>query len=296
MIEEFRKYLQQLGYSRSSCYMLPECVRSFLRHSDVQCGHRYIEEITRGDIYAFYKWLQVRPHKRSGRGLSGSYIQHHIYALKIFFKYLEETGEINHNPISVMKFKRPVHPVREPLSKEEIHQLFVSSYSLKETAILHLFYSCGLRRSEAEALNTKDVHFKSGFLYVRDGKGSRRRAIPITEKVSFDMEAYYLQERTDSTIKVSNTEAFILNQKGQRMCGNSYNKALKAIAARAGITGDTCADPGRSISLHHLRHSIATHLLENGLSLEYVRDFLGHSHLEATQIYVKVRQEQIKKL
>jgi integrase/recombinase XerD len=72
------------------------------------------------------------------------------------------------------------------------------------------------------------------------------------------------------------------------MSGNSYNKAVKEIIRKAGIT--------KEITLHHLRHSIATHLLESGLNIEYVRDFLGHSHLEATQIYAKVHEYQLKKL
>ena len=78
-----------------------------------------------------------------------------------------------------------------------------------------------------------------------------------------------------------NTDAFMLNNWGERMQGDTYNKTLKQIIARTTITKE-------KISLHHLRHSIATHLLENGLSIEYVRDFLGHKHLESTQIYVKV--------
>ena len=83
-------------------------------------------------------------------------------------------------------------------------------------------------------------------------------------------------------------EAFILNRIGRRMSGNTYNRIIKEIVVKSGIE--------RLCTLHHLRHSIATHLLENGLSLENVRDFLGHSYLEATQIYVKVSKYQLKSL
>jgi len=188
----------------------------------------------------------------------------------------------------MMKFKRPKYNRREPLTKEDIHQLFETASTPKETAMLHLFYSCGLRRSEAVELNIRDVHFKSCLLYVRNGKGHKRRAIPMTEKVSEDLENYYLQERSDSHRKAKDTEAFILNHNGQRLSGDSYNKKIKVIVEKSAIE--------KLCTLHHLRHSIATHLLENGLSLENVRDFLGHSYLEATQIYTKINSNQLSKL
>jgi len=264
--------------------MLPECVKEFLEYHSTTTP----EAVTQKHIESFYNWLQVRPHKRNEGGLSESYIYHHVYALKLFFSYLEETGQIKYNPISVMKFKRPKHNTREPLTKAEINRLFETAQTLKETAMLHLFYSCGLRRSEAVELNTKDIHFKSCLLYVREGKGHKRRAIPMTVKVSEELENYYLQERSDSQRKAKDTEAFILNRIGSRMRGDSYNRIIKEIVKTSGIA--------RLCTLHHLRHSIATHLLENGLSLENVRDFLGHSYLEATQIYTKVSKYQLKSL
>lgn len=133
------------------------------------------------------------------------------------------------------------------------------------------------RRTEAVRLNTRDIHFKHQLLYVREGKRAKRRAVPMPVKVSEALEAYYLEERTQ--VNTKDTDAFMLNRTGTRMSGDSYNRRLKEIAARTAIR--------REISLHYLRHSIATHLLETGLPVEYVRDFLGHSHLEATQIYTK---------
>jgi len=290
-IENFRIYLLQLGYSKSTCYMLPECMKGFFEYlSADKAGHNTttIESITQQHIINFVEYLQIRPHKRKEGGLSECYIYHHIYALKLFFSYLEETNQIKYNPISVMKFKRPKYNHREPLTQEEITQLFETAETIKEKVILHLFYSCGLRRSEAENLKIKDVHLKSGMLYVREGKGHKRRAIPITEKVITDFETYYLQERNKNQTTARDTEYFILKRFGKRMSGSSYNKIVKEISKKTGLE--------REISLHYLRHSIATHLLENGLTVEYVRDFLGHSYLEATQIYTKVNKYQLKNL
>lgn len=282
IIRNFRNYLLQLGYSKGSVRMLPDCAEAFLEYNHITD----IREMNQEQIQTFYKWLQQRPHKRKEGGLSEVYINHHIYALKVFFSWLEATGKIRENPISVMRFKRPEQNRREPFTRDEIKTLFTACQTIKETAILHLFYSCGLRRTEGEKLNTRDIHFKQQLLYVREGKGVKRRAVPITGKVSEELERYYLEERDQPNAK--DQSAFMFNRLGMRMSGDSYNKRLKDIVARTEIT--------REISLHYLRHSIATHLLESGLSVEYVRDFLGHRHLEATQIYVKVYQKQIRKL
>jgi integrase/recombinase XerD len=281
LVEAFKTYLKDLGYSGSTARMLPDCIRDFLS----QAKKKTIE-ITQKEITSFYSHLQERPHKKKAGGLSEQYINHHVYALKTFFNWLETTNQIKNNPISAMQFKAPKGNPRQPLTREEIQQLFEHAVTLKENAILHLFYSCGLRRSEGEALNIKDVHFKKQMLYVREGKGAKRRAVPMTARVTKELESYYLEERIQSRSK--DTEAFIVNRRGKRMLGESYNGALKAIIKRTTINPET--------SLHHLRHSIATHLLEGGLSLEYVRDFLGHAFLESTQIYTKVNQRQLNRL
>jgi len=281
-IKDFKTYLTQLGYSKTTLSMLPECVSDFLHHAK-----QYPKNITPNDVQLFYEWLQQRPNRKQGGALSEQYINHHIYALRVFFNWLELTGEITYNPMSVLTFKRPQGNPREPLTQAEIQALFDAAESLKERAILHLFYSCGLRRNEAERLNSRDVHLKTQMLYVREGKGAKRRVVPMTVKVSQDLESYYLRERTNQ-VAVSDPEAFILNRAGSRMRGDGYNNVLKQVIARTEII--------KQVSLHHLRHSIATHLLESGLSIEYVRDFLGHAFLETTQGYAKVNQHQLNTL
>ncbi len=261
--------------------MLPECVRDFLSYSNKEPN-----QITQKEIQSFYDHLQQRPHKKKEGGLSEIYIHHHVYSIRVFLNWQESIGEIKYNPISVMKFKVPKGNPRQPLPQEEIQILFEAASTKKETAMLHLFYSCGLRRSEAVSLNIKDVHFKQQILYVREGKGAKRRAVPVTNKVSRELESYYLEERIQA--RARDTEAFMLNRTNTRMLGDSYNRALKEILKRTEIN--------QEITLHHLRHSIATHLLESGLSIEYVRDFLGHAFLESTQIYTKVNQRQLNKL
>lgn len=275
-VQQFRSHLERLGYSQSSVRMLPSCVKEFLETTS-----KPIHEIGPQDITTYYHYLQERPNRRRSGGLSESFIHHHIYSLKLFFGWQQEKGTINENPISSLEFKSPSSRPREVLTFDEIQGLFSACETLKEKAMLCVFYGCGLRRTEGEKLDLKDIHFRNNLLYVREGKGSRRRAVPLSEKVKQHLEHYALKERY---IKPGEA-AFITNTKGRRTSGNSYNKILKALLARTGIE--------KEITLHSLRHSIATHLLESGLSVEYVRDFLGHKHLESTQIYTRIKDKQL---
>jgi len=282
LINEFTGWLYQLGYSEGTQKMLPACVREFLEQQRITD----IADIEPDQVRAFYNWLQERPLKKRSGALSEMMIHHYVYALKTFFTWLEITEQIDYNPISGLVFKRPRQNSRHPLSTDEVGQLFTAASGLKERAVLHLFYSCGLRRSEGEALNIADVRFGEQLLYVRAGKGAKRRVVPMPAAVTKDLETYWLQERCPySARKVKDLDAFVLNRVGGRMSGTGYNNLFKGLAGRAGLPP--------AITLHHLRHSIATHLLQSGMPLEYVRDFLGHYHLETTQLYARPSAEQL---
>jgi integrase/recombinase XerD len=277
---DFKTHLKRLGYSKGSQSMLPTCVAEFLQQLEEKsiCQLQEIEPI---HIQEHYEYLSTRPNKRKPGGLSSRMINHHIYAIRLFLNYQEQTGNIKENPISGLSFPRPESKQREILSIEEVTQLYEAAETIREKAIIGIFYGCGLRRSEGEALNIKDVSFKSSLLYVRDGKGSKRRVIPVNEKVLNDFRNYLHYERF-APIRET---AFICNNAGRRMLGDKHNKTVKALVEKAGIE--------KEISLHSLRHSIATHLLENGMGVEYVRDFLGHKHLESTQIYTHINKINI---
>jgi integrase/recombinase XerD len=233
--------------------------------------------------------LKERPNKRRAGGLSESYINHHIYALKLFFQWQLNNGLRSECPISSLEFKAPTSQPREILTQEEIKLLFEATATLKERAVIALFYGCGIRRSEGEKLNLKDIHFRSNMLYVREGKGTKRRAVPLSPRVKKELWNYATKERFNKesacTERSRSEAAFICNKVGTRMTGLSYSRLLKKMLERAEIK--------KEITLHCLRHSIATHLLESGLSVEYVRDFLGHKHLESTQIYTRVKSKQL---
>jgi len=280
---EFKTHLKRLGYSKGSQSMLPSCVGEFLSCLEEKNIYN-LQEIEPIHIQEHYEYLTQRPNKRKPGGLSSRMINHHIYAIRLFLNYQEETGNIVNNPISGLSFPRPESKEREVLTIEEIKTLYKVSETFREKAIIGLFYGCGLRRSEGVALNVKDISFKSSLLYVREGKGSKRRVIPVNEKVLNDFKDYLYHER----FAIQNEIAFICNNAGRRMKGDRHNNIVKELIQKAEIP--------KEISLHNLRHSIATHLLDNGMSLEYVRDFLGHKHLEATQIYTRISKRKLREL
>lgn len=275
LIEQFTTYLQELGYSRGSVYLLPHCIERLSEHQ-----HPPLHQLTTDHLRAFYHWLKKCPNKRQGGGLSGYYINHHLYAMKMFYNWMERTGRLTTNPASTLDLPRLTGESRQPLSRMAISRLFASCEEVMETALLHVYYSCGLRRSEGMRLNTTDV--VEGLLYVRKGKGVKRRVVPLPPKVSSALSAARRFPRNYGE------SALLINKQGDRMSGWSANRLLQQLCERAGIN--------EKVSLHHLRHSIATHLLESGLAVEQVRDFLGHACLETTQHYTKVERSETNKL
>ena len=284
LLDHYVRHLERVGYNPGTIKTLPSPAREFFYHLE-QSGIISIEQVTPKVITGYYRRLRERPcHGRPGT-LSDSMVNAHLWALRILFSLMLSEGRITVDPLSMLSFPSPLKKEREVLSIGEIEKLYQASETLLDRAILGLFYGCGLRKSEAEALNIKDISFKGRLLYVRSGKGKRRRVVPVTGKVTEDLKKYCLLERIRMLRKSSAPErekAFILNSHGERMLGQSFWRRLRYLVLRAGID-----NPGR-ITLHSLRHSIATHLLAGGLIVEQVRDFLGHTNIESTQIYTRI--------
>ncbi len=263
----FARYLRTIGYGPSSQNMMNFALSELLDY------YPDIATISKRDIENYATYLSGRPNRKRSGGLSSSMLRQYLYGLKVFFSWCEQTGRIRLNPMSGYVLPEVESSVRAILSEQEIRRLYEVCESYQDRALLGLFYGCGLRRSEGEKLNAMDIHFREGLLYIRKGKGGKRRVIPLSRAVRHDLVNYYREERGHHP----DQRAFMLNGWGLRMKGNTYNDRLKQLVSKAGI--------GKAVSLHSLRHSIATHLLNKGLRLEQVRDFLGHAHLETTQLY-----------
>ena len=298
-INSFTNYLQTLGYSKKTSIGLPKHVAEFffqLKKKKINT----IEDITRQHLQEHFNYLQERPNIRRGGTLSNSSIQTHIYAIRLFFHWQQLSGAITINPVSGLVFQTSAPNQKEILTQQEIKQLYEACQTLKDKALLAIFYGCGLRRTEAEQLDIRDIHFTKQLLYVREGKGKKRRVIPMSKTITQDLQNYYLHERGmtlgyslsfgEGRGEVWGEVAFMLNKRGGRMKGERCYRRIKELIQ---LTENEELKI-KGIGLHSLRHSIASHLLENGLTVEYIRDFLGHEFLETTQIYTRVSTKLLK--
>lgn len=276
----FKDYLKSKGYKEATQKQLASHTQEFLFHMEQKAIHR-IDWIEPQHIQAHYQYLVKRPNYRREGGLSGTMLEHNIYAIRTFFVWLVKLEAVEVNPISGLDFPKSTHSPRIALQKESVLKLFEVAESYRDKAILSLYYGCGLRRAEGEALNRTDIDFNQQKLIVRKGKFSKRREIPLHESILEHLRKYWQYERPSYIRNYTddNMKAFLVNNIGNRLRGNSSNKRIKELAQKAELKEE--------VTLHVLRHSIATHLKENGMGLEQIQEFLGHSSLDVTQAYIE---------
>jgi integrase/recombinase XerD len=283
-----RQELKVLGYHSKT--QLLSGVVEFLRCMEKQ-GISQLDQVTAGQIKAHYAYLLSRPTQR-GTPLSAHTITGYLYEISLLFAYGLSSGLIDQNPYSGLCFPKAPKSERAIVSRAEIGRLYAACRDAAEQSMLGLFYGCGLRLGEAQQLNIRDIDLRAGLLYVRQGKGKKRRVVPVPKQVISHFKGYLYGLRPQQIsrfTKGNHAKAFMLNGRGRRMRGQTYWKRLRAFLQRIGETQLLA----RRISPHALRHSIATHLLADGMRIERVRDFLGHNHLETTQLYTRVEAEQL---
>lgn len=295
LAEQFYKYLLRLGYNPKSSRSRYNYICEFLSWLE-QKGELEITKITAHQISQFYSYISERPSKKDGGILSQKTTHSHMRNVRDLFMMLQNEGQIKSNPCSTLKFPYPREKAeRTVLTQVEITTLYKASETAQERAILSLAYGCGMRAGELTKCNIEDVRLKEKILIVPDGKGSKRRVVPISTGVVKDLSDYYYNERealTKGRDYKPKDDAFMLNSRGGRMNKWTYNKYLKRIIDRT----ENQAIKDKQITIHNLRHSIATHLLEQGIPVEQVRLFLGHSQLETTQIYTHISRRQLQNL
>jgi integrase/recombinase XerD len=286
--KEFTKYVKNKGYSIGSQYQLPSHVQEFLFKME-EAGITQIKWIEPKHVQSHYQYLSKRPKHRIEGGLSGSMLEHHVYAIRVFFNWLVHLEAIYINPVSGLEFPKSDCYKRVALPHDEIKALFEATENHRDRAILSLYYGCGMRREEGSALNRADIDFGGLRLVVRKGKNNKRREIPLHGSVANYLRDYWRLERPSyvSTHTPDNMKAFLVNNYGNRMSGDWANKRIKFLAQKAEIKNN--------LTLHVLRHSIATHLKENGMSIEQIKEFLGHSTLDVTQAYIEGYKMKWKK-
>jgi integrase/recombinase XerD len=294
--KSFREWLDVLGYAETTVYNLPNHIRELFYYLE-QHNINHIKQLDNQIIIAHYNNLKTRGNQRQGGGLSNAYLNKHLQAFYKFTEYLRQSGRMTLPMLTIDWESNDVTEI-ETLTQEEIKLLYKSTYGYNEDtklepfnardrAILTVFYGCGLRRNEGYHLSLSDIYWDKGILHVKKGKGYKERFVPLN-KTNLKYLEQYVYDWRPIIIKDKTEDALFISQKGRRMESQSMAIRLKLLQQR---TNDIRLQQ-KNIRLHVLRHSIATHLLGNGMSLEKISKFLGHSSLESTQIYTHLLEQE----
>ena len=323
LLKSYQEYLTVLGYATVTVQSWPIHVREFLHYIETK-NIQSIAAIETVHINDFIYHIKQRANRRYkacpngsfGRGtaLSSSSINKIINAVNVFIKFLNSTGKF----IVESTAERAEDSISERiiLTVAEIKQLYEATFlphrengvaiGQRDRAIIAIFYGCGLRRSEGKQLNITDIDLHKRLLFVRKGKGNKQRYVPIAAKHLQDIKDYlregrewFLHSHTanaewhsrrhgSSLVKKKNADdaAFFISVFGNRM--NEFYQRLEQMRLRAEIS--------KNVTLHGLRHSIATHLLQSGMDIEEIAKFLGHSSLASTQIYTHIINQHDREL
>lgn len=294
--KSFRDWLDILGYAESTVYNLPNHIRELFYYLE-QNNINHIKQLDNKLIKEYYNNLKLRSNERQGGGLSNAYLNKHLQALYKFTDYLRQSGRIILPYLNIDWESSEITQI-ETLTITEIKELYkltesyhhnISRYNPKylfeaiasrDKAILTVFYGCGLRRNEGYHLNIGDIYWERSILHVRKGKGYKERFVPLN-KTNLNYLQDYVFDYRPMLNKDKREEAFFISSRSKRMDAQSIALRLKLLQHRS----NNIELQQKNIRLHVLRHSIATHLLQNGMSLEKISRFLGHSSLESTQIY-----------
>jgi site-specific recombinase XerD len=280
LYEEYEQLVILKGYKTGGGTQYLQAISeffSFLR----QRGYMSFEVISE-DMVAYYEYVSTRPNQRRAGTLSQSSINHHLFAIKILFDYVLRSGYMEALPV-IPKYQRTRQEPKEILTIPEVKSIYEATKNLKETALLSCAYGLGLRRSEIVSLQLSDIDLKLGKVVVRSGKGGKRREVPMSDKVIVDIRDYVHYERNMRGKKVYN---LFTAPMGNRLTGYYMNELIGKIAK--GVPGLQ----DKSVTLHTMRRSIATHLIERGASIHFVKDFLGHSDIDTAQLYAMRRKRK----
>lgn len=258
-------------------------LESFLRFLSEQS--RTINEVNKKDLQHYLAHLYDLK-------MQTSTVSRHLSSIRAFFDYLIIEGEIKTSPCELIDSPKLPKNLPKILTLDEVTLLLDSFTSktandIRNKAMIELLYATGMRVSELLNLNLSDLYLEMGFIRCM-GKGSKERIIPIGELASCALETYLVGSRQKFLKEGILTEALFLNRLGKRMSRQGFWKILKKQALIAGIKKD--------ISPHMLRHSFATHLIENGADLRIVQELLGHVDVSTTQIYTHISKSHLKKV
>ena len=223
-------------------------------------------------------------------GKSSKTLARHIASIRAFHHFLLREKAVDHDPTVHIESPQHERSLPKVLSMEEVETLLESPqltdhFGYRDKAMLEMLYATGIRVSELIGLEISDVHLTMGFIRCM-GKGSKERIIPIGKTASDAIEQYLEKGRPKLVSKKHRDDSLFLNHHGKGLSRQGFWKILKRLAMEAGIE--------KELTPHTMRHSFATHLLENGADLRAVQEMLGHADISTTQIYTHVTKTRLK--
>ena len=266
-INQFNYWLKSKRYSGSTIGTYMDSIQTFLRYYST----KNLSEITNEDLIIFNNEYILANH------YSASYQNQIVNAVKLFFRNIENKQlqpELIHRP----KTQKLLPNV---LSKEEIKLILNAHSNIKHKAMLSLIYSCGLRCGEMLRLKPEHIDSKRNILIIKQSKGRKDRITPLSNKIILMLRDYYHLHKPKQWL-------FEGQKQGEPYDERSLQNVLKQAIVKCQIK--------KPVSLHWLRHSYATHLLENGTDLRYIQEILGHSSSKTTEIYTHVSTKNIQKI
>jgi len=299
----FLSWLGTLGYSEATITTRKRNLREFLLYLE-RCGISTMDQASGEKTKLFVRYLKRRENKLYGSGLMNASINVAVSSVNKFFEYLQQSGKLVMVPDNLQYVEELYRP-RIVLSLQEINALYETTYIKKcfarrgpdeyhgaihqrDRAMLGIYYGCGLRKSEGVGLTVSDILIERKLIFVRKGKGSKERYVPITDSnLKYITEYLHDGRMYLLTRGKTGTDAFFINQSGESCSDQALSDRLDKLVKRS----DNSSLQGKRPTLHTLRHSIATHLLQSGMEIEMIQKFLGHASLESTQIYTHILNE-----
>ena len=245
-----------------------------------------LDEVSRFEILDFLQTLRQS-------GAADNSIIRMVSSLRKFHQYLKRESIVSDDPMQLIDTPKKASTLPKAISPQAIEQLLeapdtTTPLGVRDRTILELMYATGLRISELVNLKLSDMHLTMGFIQTM-GKGEKERIIPLGEIASQWLDHYldgarvYLQDQS-----VETSEYVFLNSRGKGLSRQGVWKKVKQLALEAGID--------QNVTPHTLRHSFATHLLENGADLRMVQELLGHADISTTQIYTHITKTRLKQV
>lgn len=255
-LDKLEAELKLGGYSPRTMKAYKGCLAGYLNFLKTDFEHFDIEKIK-----AFLL-------EKQARGASPQTVNLYLNAIKFFYRRV--LGRLEHIPI---KFAKRSQRLPTVLSREEILKVIDSLRNKKHRLMISVAYAAGLRVSEVIHLKVKDLDFDKLFVYVRHGKGDRDRVTLLSEQLKDALKAFTFGKNLDDYVFDSQRGGKLTSRTAQKVFANALNASFGM---------------HKKAPFHSLRHSFATHLLENGVDIRYVQELLGHSNIRTTQIYTKV--------